>query len=174
MKSSADVDVAIIVAQSSNRVIGNNNELPWHLPEDLKYFKQVTMGKPIVMGRKTYDSIGRPLPGRKNIVITRQSGWSAEGVDSVSSLSAAIERAKNHAFERQIEEIMIIGGAQIYSEALPLADKLYLTQVHDNVEGDAYFPEFTEGDWQEVERVDHAGDNNGKPNYSFIILCKSV
>lgn len=145
------VSLAMIVAQSSNRVIGINNQLPWHLPEDLKYFKSVTMGKPVIMGRKTYESIGRPLPGRKNIVITRQSSWQAEGVCAVNDLSAAIEMASDEAREKGVAEVMVIGGAQIYAEALPLAQRIYLTRVEVELEGDAFFPELPGDQWQETE-----------------------
>lgn len=143
--------VAIIVAQSSNRVIGIENRLPWHLPEDLKYFKARTLGKPIIMGRKTYESIGRPLPGRRNIVITRQPDWSAEGVDVADSLSDAVLLAQQVAQEEGAPEVMVIGGAQIYQEALPLADTLYVTDVAIELQGDAFFPEISPERWQEVE-----------------------
>lgn len=170
--NSNDVSVAIIVAQSTNRVIGNNNELPWRLPQDLKYFKQVTMGKPILMGRKTYDSIGRPLPGRKNIVITRQVDWCADGVTLADSLSSAIALARQHAAANDLSEVMIIGGAQIYSEALELADKLYLTQVHAEIQGDAFFPELDDS-WCEIERTDCVDDSDVKLEFSFLVLQKA-
>ena len=134
--------VALIVAVSENNVIGRDNQLPWHLPEDLQYFKSVTMGKPILMGRKTYDSIGRPLPGRANIVITRDPNWTAEGVIVVNSLEDAMAEGAQACNATESDEIMVIGGAQIYRDCLPIADKLYLTKVDAEIEGDAFFPIF--------------------------------
>jgi dihydrofolate reductase len=142
--------VALIVAVSQNRVIGRDNQLPWHLPEDLQYFKSVTMGKPILMGRKTFDSIGRPLPGRANIVITRDLSWTAEGVVVVHSLDDAIAAGKEACTMTDCDEIMIIGGAQIYHDSLPMADKLYLTKVEAVVEGDAFFPQIDSNQWQKI------------------------
>jgi len=162
--------LAIIVAQAANRVIGIENNLPWHLPEDLKYFKQVTMGKPIIMGRKTYESIGRPLPGRTNIVITRNADFSAEGVRVVSSLDAARELAESICEIEGHQEVMVIGGSQIYGQTLPVADRLYLTQVHADVEGDAWFPEFNVDQWQEMGREDYRACERNPYDYSFIVM----
>lgn len=162
--------LAIIVAQAENRVIGINNKLPWHLPEDLRYFKQVTMSKPIIMGRKTYESIGRPLPGRTNIVISRQEGYAPEGVKVVPSLEAAIELAESIGVIDGAEEAMVIGGAQIYEQALTCADRLYLTQVHASVEGDAWFPAFAMEEWREVGREDFTAMEPNPYDYSFIVL----
>lgn len=162
--------LAIIVAQAENRVIGINNKLPWHLPEDLRYFKQVTMSKPIIMGRKTYESIGRPLPGRTNIVISRQEGYAPEGVKVVPSLEAAIELAENICVIDGAEEAMVIGGAQIYEQALTRADRLYLTQVHASVEGDAWFPAFAKEEWREAGREDFTAMEPNPYDYSFIVL----
>lgn len=145
-----EASLAIIVAQSSNRVIGIENRLPWHLPEDLKYFKAVTMGKPIIMGRKTYESIGRPLPGRQNIVITRQPDWHAEGVSVVHSLADALAQGQLAAAAAKVAEVMVIGGAQIYQEALSLAQTLYVTEVATELQGDAYFPEISPTQWRQV------------------------
>ena len=122
--------IALIVAMARNRVIGRNNRLPWYLPEELQYFKQATLGKSIIMGRRTHESIGRPLPGRSNIVVTRDTGWSADGVAVVHSLEEAFEQAERQALIDGVEECVVIGGAQLYAEALPLADRLYLTEVH--------------------------------------------
>ncbi|PIE42578.1 MAG: type 3 dihydrofolate reductase [Gammaproteobacteria bacterium] len=164
--------LAIIVAQAKNRVIGVKNKLPWHLPEDLRYFKQVTMGRPIIMGRNTYESIGRPLPGRTNIVITRQADYAPQGVRVVHSLEQAIELAESVALIDGATEAMIIGGAQIYEQALSLADRLYLTEVDAEVEGDAWFPEFNQDEWNEVGRENFSAEGANPYNYSFIVLDK--
>ena len=160
--------VALIVAVSENNVIGRDNQLPWHLPEDLQYFKSVTMGKPILMGRKTYDSIGRPLPGRANIVITRDPNWTAEGVIVVNSLEDAMAEGAEASNAVESDEIMVIGGAQIYHDCLPIADKLYLTKVDARIEGDAFFPEIDSSQWKKIsEKSPSAVD---KHPYSFLIL----
>lgn len=164
------MNLAIIVAQAENRVIGINNNLPWHLPEDLRYFKRVTMGKPIIMGRKTFESIGRPLPGRTNIVVSRDTAYQPENVKVVNSLEAAKELAESICMVNGCDEAMVIGGAQIYEQALPLADRLYLTQVHAEVKGDALFPAFHPGDWAEVGREDFSADGPNPYDYSFIVL----
>ncbi len=164
--------LAIIVAQAENRVIGINNKLPWHLPEDLRYFKQVTMSKPIIMGRKTYESIGRPLPGRTNIVISRQASYAPVGVKVVPSLESAIELAENVCAIDGAEEAIVIGGAQIYEQALIHADRLYLTQVHSNAEGDAWFPVIAMEQWREIRREDFTAKEPNPYDYSFIILDK--
>ena len=143
--------LSLIVAVSRNGVIGANNALPWHLPEDLKYFKSVTMGKPIIMGRKTYDSIGRPLPGRTNIVITRNISWSAEGVVVAQTLAQALALGKKACAAHGADEIVVIGGAQIYNETLPAAHRLYLTEVDADIEGDVFFPVINSGEWKQVE-----------------------
>lgn len=164
--------LAMIAAQSENRVIGTNNKLPWYLPEDLKYFKRVTLGKPIIMGRKTFESIGRPLPGRTNIVITRNPDWHHSGacVRAVHSLQAAVELAESLALINGFEESVIIGGAEIYALALPRADRIYLTQVHAEVQGDAYFPALDDAQWQEVAREDFTAIEPNPYDYSFIVL----
>ena len=162
--------LAMIAAQSLNRVIGINNKLPWYLPGDLKYFKQVTLGKPIVMGRKTFESIGRPLPGRTNIVITRDIEWAHPGVRVVHGLDEGVELAESLAHIDGVEEAVVIGGAEIYSLCLPRADRLYLTQVHAEVEGDAFFPAFNPDDWHEVARDDFKAEGPNPYDYSFIVL----
>lgn len=161
--------LSIIVAQSANRVIGCDNQLPWHLPEDLQYFKQVTMGKPVVMGRKTFDSIGRLLPGRVNVVVTRQVGWSFPGARVAASLAEAVELAS----QGDVTEIMIIGGAQIYLEALPLVDRIYLTEVHKDYDGDAWFPELPVDQWQQVDRKTCRDVDSGI-DFSFVTLERSI
>ena len=134
--------ISLIVAHDKNRVIGYENKMPWHLPGDLQYFKEMTMGKPIIMGRKTFESIGRPLPGRRNIVITRNENYNADGIEVVSSLDEALQLTKDAG------ETMVIGGEQIFRLALPLADRLYITLIDVEFKGDTYFPKY-EG-WQLV------------------------
>ncbi|MDA5193411.1 dihydrofolate reductase [Govanella unica] len=167
------IRVSAIVAVASNRVIGLDNKMPWHLPADLKYFRAVTMGKPVLMGRKTFQSIGRPLPGRDNIVITRSADWQAEGVSTAQSLEAAIAAGKNAAEARGVDEIMIIGGAQIYALALPLTDRLYVTEVTLTPEGDSYFPPLDPAVWQETAREDHVAEGD-RPAHSFLIYDRRI
>ena len=155
---------------SRNRTIGRNNALPWHLPEDLKYFKRVTMGKPIIMGRKTWESIGRPLPGRTNIVITRDESFSAPGIKVVHSLNDALSVAESVGVIDGADEVVVIGGAQIYALTLPTADRLYLTQVHAEVEGDAHFPMFDLTQWHELGREDYSASGPNPYDYSFVVL----
>lgn len=161
--------VSIIVAVSENNVIGINNEIPWYIPEDFKHFKSVTMGKPCIMGRKTYESIlaklGKALPGRQSIVISR-SNYQHDDAMTVDSLDAAIETAKGIAKTNNMNEIMIIGGAQIYEQALPLTNRLYLTRVHERYDGDVFFPEITESDWEKAVWDDHG-------EYSFVTYEKT-
>lgn len=146
--------ISLVVAASTNNVIGAQGELPWCLSGDLKRFKALTMGKPIVMGRLTYESIGRALPGRQNIVITRQSDFSAEGCDVVQSVDAAVEAAGD------AEEIMIIGGSQIYREFLPRADRIYLTRVQAEVDGDTFLPDLAADGWHEISREGFTADES--------------
>ncbi len=160
---------ALMWAQAENRVIGRNNKLPWYLPEDLKYFKRTTYGKPVIMGRKTFDSIGKPLPGRANIVVTRHPDDLPAGVHGETSLQAAYERAEADALVNGKEEIIVMGGAQIYELALPDADRLYVTHVHAEVEGDARFPQVNWNDFVEVKRADHAAEGPNPYDYSFVI-----
>lgn len=159
----------MIVAMAENRVIGINNKLPWYLPNDLKYFKQITMGKPIVMGRKTFESIGKPLPGRANIIITRNLDWQAEGVKVAHSLEEAYSLAEAIAEIDGQDELMIIGGDQIYQSSLPEIDRIYLTKVHASVEGDAWFPEVNWDEWQELGREDFSAEGPNPYAYSFIV-----
>jgi dihydrofolate reductase len=160
--------LSLIVAQSKNRVIGNKNELPWRLPKDLQYFKRVTLGKPIIMGRKTYESIGRPLPGRVNIVISSNVSLVIAGVSVVSSLKQAIEAAKAACLEQGVDEMMVMGGAQVYQQALPLVDRLYITEVDAVIEGDAFFPEVDYSCYMQVEAEGHFADDNNPYNYQFV------
>lgn len=160
--------VSVIFAAAENGVIGRDNALPWHLPEDLRYFKAVTLGKPVVMGRKTYQSIGRPLPGRANIVISRDPQFHAEGLIVVDCLEAALARARDLAGGDGVSEVMVIGGAQIYAAVLPEADRLYVTEVHAAVDGDAYIPAIDWQQWQEIERVRHPASGDNPYDYSFV------
>jgi dihydrofolate reductase len=153
--------LSLIVARASNGVIGKDNQLPWHLPADLKHFKAITMGKPIVMGRKTFESIGRPLPGRQNIVVTRNPDFTASGITVVHSVEAAITAAN------ETEEIMIIGGTELYKLSLPLADRIYLTDIQQDFDGDAHFPSL-DSQWREVSREDHVSDDG--LSYSFCVF----
>lgn len=147
--------LCIIAALAQNRVIGRDNQLPWHLPADLKHFKARTLGKPIIMGRKTWDSLGRPLPGRLNLVVSRQPGLQLEGAEVFTSLDAAIQRADAWAREANAEELMLIGGAQLYEQALPFAARLYLTRVELSPEGDAWFPDVSEADWHLSSAIEY-------------------
>lgn len=156
--------IALIAAMADNRVIGHSNCIPWCLPKDLKHFQQVTTGHPIIMGRKTYDSIGHPLPKRHNIVITRQVGMNIAGCDVVGSLEEALALAKEDASE----QINVIGGGDIYRQALPLADRMYLTIVHGTFEGDTFFPEFSEDEWEVTAREDHEADTENPYPYTFL------
>lgn len=161
--------LTLVVAMASNRVIGRDNALPWRLPKDLAYFKRVTMGYPIIMGRKTFESIGRPLPGRCNIVVTQQPQWQAEGVEVVHSLPQALDLAHSKASAESLDQVMLIGGAALFEQALPLAQRMHLTQVHAEVEGDVYFPEFEIERWRETEREDCFADETNPFDYSFVV-----
>jgi len=165
--------LALIVAVAENGVIGKNNALPWRLPEDLRHFKRVTLGKPVIMGRKTFESIGKPLPGRTNIVITRNAAYQAAGVSVVLSLAAALALAQAVAAQDGAEEVMVIGGAEIYRAALPQADQLYLTEVHASVAGDAVLPDVNWNQWREVSRERHAAPTPDGYDYSFVCYTRS-
>ncbi|WP_281647818.1 dihydrofolate reductase [Parendozoicomonas sp. Alg238-R29] len=160
--------IAMIAAVAENNAIGIDNKLPWYLPGDLRYFKAATMGKPIVMGRKTFESLRKPLPGRTNIVMTRDSSWNHDGVKVVGNLEEAIAMAESVAMIDGVTELMIIGGEQIYRQALPQADRLYLTRVGRSFEGDAFFPTLNASQWQETAREDHETDEGLK--YSYLVL----
>ncbi len=162
------MNISIIVAIAENGVIGNNNQLIWHIPGDLKRFKALTMGHHIVMGRKTWESIGRPLPGRKSIVVSRNGNYSVEGAEVVNSLNDAISMASGD------DEIFIIGGGELYLQALPIANRLYLTKVHRSFEGDVSFPEINMAEWKEMH------SEKGKPTetdgleYTYVNLERKV
>ena len=155
--------VSLIVAMAKNRVIGANNTLPWHLPADLKHFKTLTMGHHIVMGRKTYDSIGKPLPGRTSVVVTRNANYAPPGVVVVNSLESAISACADD------EEIFVIGGAELYRQAIALADRIYLTEIDADIPGDAHFTELDRKLWQETGRVSHAPDEKNLYHYHFVV-----
>ncbi|MEH0741932.1 type 3 dihydrofolate reductase [Vibrio cholerae] len=157
--------ISMIAAMAQDRVIGKDNQMPWHLPADFAWFKRCTMGKPVVMGRKTYQSIGRPLPGRTNIVISRDSSLSIEGVTVVASIEQALAAAGN------VEEVMIIGGGSIYQHCLAQADKLYLTFIDAKVEGDTQFPDWGDA-YQETYREAYAADEKNRYDMQFVVLEK--
>ena len=155
--------ISIIVAIAENHAIGKDNKLLWYLPNDLKHFKTITSGHTVIMGRKTYDSVGKPLPNRRNIVITRKQ-LDIPGCEVVNSLEQAIELCKTE------HEVFIVGGAEIYRQAMALTNKIYLTIVHQTFEGDTYFPDIEENIWVETEREDYQPDEKNKLPYSFITL----
>lgn len=160
--------ISAIAAMSLNRVIGDDNQLPWHLPADLKHFKTLTSGHPILMGRKTYESIGRPLPNRTNIIITRNSDYNAPGCTVVQSIQQAMELAAT----LNSNEIFIIGGAEVYKQLLPHIERIYLTIVQETFGGDAFFPELNETEWKESNREDHNADENNEYAYTFVVMDK--
>jgi len=155
--------ISLVVAVADNGVIGVNNQLPWRLPNDLQRFKAITMGKAIIMGRKTFESIGKPLPGRRNIVVSRRADLAIEGCDVASSIQAAIDAADGG------DELMVIGGADIYRQALPMAKRIYLTRVHADIPGDAGFPQLG-AEWREVSCEDCMADERHAYPYSFVVL----
>ena len=155
--------ISMIVAMAHDRVIGKDNQMPWHLPADLAHFKRVTFGKPVLMGRKTFESIGRPLPGRRNLVISRNPDYQAEGIEVVGSVEAALALLAGSS----VEELMVIGGGHLYAEMLPSADCLYLTRIDLAVEGDTRFPAFDDGQWQRVDCESHPADEKNPHPYSF-------
>ncbi len=155
--------LALIVATDQQGLIGRNNDLPWQLSADLQYFKKVTMGKPIIMGRKTHESIGRALPGRKNIIVTTDQKYMAEGCFIVHSIKEALKECKD------VDEVMVMGGASLYKQFLPKANKLYLTLVHADLEGDTWFAEWYSDEWQQISREDHPEDDKNEYPYSFIV-----
>lgn len=159
--------LALIVAMARNRVIGKDNTLPWHLPEDLQHFKRTTLGAPIIMGRRTWDSIGRPLPGRRNIVVSRQPDWQAAGAEHARSLPDAL--ALCAAADNPAPRVFVIGGAQLYAQALALADELFITEIDADIDGDAYFPALDASQWQALSRDSHVRDSDGLA-YHFVHL----
>jgi len=156
--------ISLIAAMADNRVIGIENRLPWNLPGDMQWFRRHTMGKPIVMGRKTFESIGKALPGRTNIVVTRDASFFAADCVVVNSIEGAIEAAGD------ADEMMVIGGASFYEQTLPQADRLYLTLVHADIEGDAWFPVVEFSQWHMVSEEKHLADESNPYDYSFLVL----
>ena len=157
--------ISLIVAVADNGVIGSQGQLPWRLPADLQHFKKLTLGHPVIMGRRTFDSIGRPLPQRTNIVVTRQTNWTAPGTETAASVAAAVARATE-----LDTQVCIIGGGEIYREALPMANEVYLTEVHTMVEGDAFFPTLSPNEWREEARERHEADERHAFAFSFVTL----
>lgn len=160
--------LSLIAAMDDNRLIGNKNKLPWHLPADLAFFKRTTMGKPIVMGRKTFESIGKPLPGRRNIVITRDPGFSAAGCEVANCIEAAMSLTKDD------DEAMLIGGASLYQQTIARAMQLYVTRIHHSFEGDTWFPEIDLHEWKEVNREDFDANQDNHYAYSFIKYVREI
>lgn len=161
--------ISLIWAMADDRVIGIENRLPWKLPADMKWFRQHTLGKPIIMGRKTFESFGgKPLPQRTNIVITKDEGYQADGIVVVHSIEEALKAAG------EVEEVMIIGGMSFYLQMLPRADKLYMTLIHERFAGDAWFPELDLNQWQELEREDHQADEKNPHAYSFVTMTRKT
>lgn len=159
--------ISLVAAMANHNVIGLNNQMPWHMPADLAHFKQVTLGKPVIMGRKTYDSIGRLLPGRRNIIISRQTAPAQLAADWVHSIDDALALVADQA------EVMIIGGADLYKQLLPRADRLYLTHIDLNTDGDAYFPDYqSDSRWNEISNEKFAADNKNPYSYRFVLLEK--
>lgn len=160
--------LSLIVAMDENRLIGNDNQLPWRLPADLAFFKRTTMGKPIIMGRKTFDSIGRPLPGRRNIVITRDPEFSAEGCEVVHSIETALTGCSDH------DELMLIGGATLYEQTLDQVSCMYITRINHSFSGDTWFPEFDLTQWEIVEKEDFEADQDNPFSYSFVKYVREL
>ncbi|MEQ8228578.1 MAG: dihydrofolate reductase [Rhodospirillales bacterium] len=156
--------VVLVVAMAENRCIGRDGDLPWHISTDLKRFKAVTMGHPMIMGRKTFLSIGRVLPGRPNIIVTRDRDFQAEGAEVAHSLDEALAAARAH----DTGAVMVIGGAEIFEQSLPLADRLDICHVHADVPGDTFFPEIDPAHWRETSRTDHDPEQPGGPAFSFV------
>ena len=155
--------LSLLVAADENNVIEKDNKLPWHLPSDLKYFKNLTWGMPVVMGRKTFESFGKPLSGRRNIVISRNNEWKAEGVEIANSIEKAVALAQ----QSVVNEIFIIGGGEIFKTFLPKAERIYLTRIHQSFDGDAFFPEIDETEWQLVKEKNCSADEKNAYAHSF-------
>jgi len=155
-------NLSLIAAMDTNRLIGSHNKLPWHLPADLAFFKRCTLGKPIVMGRKTFESIGKALPGRRNIIVTRDAGFTARDCEVANSIDDALSLCEN------VNEVMLIGGASLYQQTLKRATRLYITLIDHGFEGDSWFPEFESGHWRVENREDFEADHSNPYPYSFV------
>ena len=158
--------ISLIAAMGNNRVIGIDNRLPWRLPADMKHFRAITMGKPVLMGRKTFESIGKALPGRANIVVTQDRHFHSDGVSVAHSIEEALAMAETAG----TTEVLVIGGASFYAQFLPKAQRLYITEIHNDFQGDAFFPAWEPAEWREVQRYDHAPDGDNAYAYSFVTL----
>mgnify|MGYP003384510690 CR=1 FL=1 len=161
--------LSMIVATADNNIIGKDNTMPWHLPADLAYFKKMTLGKPIIMGRKTYESIGRPLPGRRNIVISRDESYVAEGIDTVTSVEHALALVDGSDGSQAVKEIMVIGGGAIYKHCLPNADRLYVTHIKAKVDGDTQFPNYDNASWQKTSSELRSSDEKNAYDLNFCV-----
>ncbi|KJS13587.1 MAG: diacylglycerol kinase [Hoeflea sp. BRH_c9] len=166
--SEADPKIVLVAAHARNMVIGRDGDMPWRLPTDLKHFKAVTLGTPVIMGRKTFLSIGRPLPGRANIIVSR-SGFAADGVETVASLKAAIELARHHARQSGAAQVSVLGGGEIYAQAIDLADELVLTEVDADIEGDTVFPAIDSSLWQKVSHSDPVKSEKDSHSVRFAV-----
>lgn len=162
-RNASSATVSLLVAASENHVIGKDNQLPWHLPNDLKYFKNLTWGMPIVMGRKTFESIGKPLPGRKSIVVTRNKDWSFPGVAVAHTIKDAVDQSESFG----ANEVFVIGGAHVFEAAFPLATRLYLTRIHQHFNGDVFLPPINEKEWKLVKSHDHAPDEKNRYPHTY-------
>lgn len=161
--------LSMIVATADNNIIGKDNDMPWHLPADLAYFKKVTLGKPIIMGRKTYESIGRALPGRRNIVISRDGSYQREGVDTVTSVEQALSLVDGSDGSEAVDEIMVIGGGAIYAHCLGKADRLYITHINAAIDGDTQFPAYDDGSWTKISSEQRASDEKNAYSLDFCV-----
>jgi len=162
------MQLSLIVAMTENRVIGKDNQLPWKIPADMRYFKQTTVGHPVIMGRKTFESLNKPLVDRKNIVLSQQQDWQAAGCTVVHSIQDALTAAQD------TQEVFIIGGATIYKAFLPLVDCIYLTEIHTILEGDSYFPELNSREWEVISQSSHPADEKNAFAYTFKILKRQL
>ena len=165
--------LSLIAAMSENGVIGKDNAMPWHISADLKNFRRLTMGKPVIMGRRTFESIGKPLPGRPNLVMSRDANYDPAGAIVCDGPASALDAASRLARDAGVDEIMVIGGAKIYAAFLPDADRLYLTRIHARIDGDARFPAFDPGDWVEISREMRDPETEDGPRFSFVMYDRA-
>jgi dihydrofolate reductase len=168
------MNITLVAALAENGVIGRDNGLPWRLKSDMVHFRAITMGKPVVMGRKTFLSIGRPLPGRTTIVVSRDGAFAAPGIVVAPSMQAALTVARGDAMRRGAESIIVAGGADLYAQTMPLADRLHITYVHRAVDGDVYFPAIDRSVWQETERDEHAAAAGDEAAFAFVIYRRAA